>query len=203
MPKENDKIISTKLFDKDNSGGGEDFLLNCIPKDLLFSLLNNPYESLIVIDKRGIVRFVSSSIERLSAMKRKDIIGRHTTEVRPHTRLHKILRTRKPETDRSKVPNDKIITRIPLFKDGRIMGAMGKRLFMNPKELRELYDKVSTLETCLDYYKTELYQLNKARRNFASIIGNSKLIREAKAMAQKAAGTVPPAAWQIPEIALE
>ncbi|HIJ68504.1 MAG TPA: hypothetical protein HPP57_03250, partial [Deltaproteobacteria bacterium] len=44
-------------------GQEEESILHNIPQGLLVSLLDNPYESLILVDADGIVRFMSSATE--------------------------------------------------------------------------------------------------------------------------------------------
>jgi hypothetical protein len=50
--------------------------LEDIPAELLMALLDNPYESLILIDAEGIIRFMSSSNEGIYPIPVKDAIGR-------------------------------------------------------------------------------------------------------------------------------
>ena len=165
--------------------------LKDIPQDLLDALLENPYESLILIDADGIVRYMSSSNEGVYPMPVKEAIGKHIREVSPHTRLDRVLKTGKAEIGRSMVLKSKnrVIARIPLIHDGRIIGAAGKLMFMSPQKLKELYDRIENLETKIDFYQSELNQVYGGRYSFESIIGTSEPIRNAKELARQAAAT--------------
>ena len=164
-------------------------IMESIPGDLLLSLLDNPYESLILLDKQGIIRFMSQSNEGISPISVKDSVGRHISEVRPHTRMPRVLKTGKAEIGRSMLLNskDRVIARIPLFKDGRIIGAMGKLLFMNPKKMKQLYEQIDCLKHQIDYYKDELNQSYGIRYTFENVIGKSPAITRCKDLARKAA----------------
>ncbi len=70
-----------------------------ISEDLLFALLDNPYECLVFIDDRGIVKFISRSNEGIYPVSVKDAIGRHINEVHPESNLPRVLETGKAETD--------------------------------------------------------------------------------------------------------
>jgi len=166
-------------------------MLKDIPEDLLEALLENPYESLILVDAQGIVRFMSASNEGVYPMSVKEAIGKHIREVSPKTRLPRILETGKAEIGRSMVLKSKnrVIARIPLIRDGRVIGAAGKLMFMSPKKLKELYERIENLETKIDFYQSELNQVYGGRYSFDSIIGTSEPIRKAKELARQAAAT--------------
>jgi transcriptional regulator with PAS, ATPase and Fis domain len=165
--------------------------LKDIPQELLEALLENPYESLILVDADGIVRYMSASNEGVYKIPVKDAVGRHISEVSPKTRLPRILETGKAEIGRSMVlkSRNRVIARIPLIRDGRVIGAAGKLMFMSPQKLKELYDRIENLETKIDFYQNELNQVYGGRYSFDSIIGTSEPIRRAKELARQAAAT--------------
>lgn len=169
-------------------------LLNIIGRDLLYGLLDNPYESLVLVDKDGIVRFMSSINEDIYSIKVADAIGRPIQDVNPNTRIHQTLASGKAEIGEGMKFKDKhrIVARFPIYKDNELIGAAGKLMFLNPDQLKELYDKIATLEDHISYYKSELNQTYTSRYSFDNIIGDSALMQAAKTMAQKAAGTHSP-----------
>ena len=166
-------------------------MIKDIPEDLLEGLLNNPYESLILIDAEGIVRYMSPSNEGVYPIRTQDAIGKHIREVSPKTRLPRVLKTGKAEIGRSMVLQSKnrVIARIPIIQDGKIIGAAGKLMFMSPKKLKELYDRIENLETKINFYKDELDQVYGGRYSFESIIGDSPPMKKAKDLAKQAAET--------------
>lgn len=168
-----------------------DITLKQIPEDLLEALLDNPYESLIIVDSDGIVRFMSPSNEGVYQVPVHEAIGKHIRDVSPHTRLPRILKTGKAEIGRSMVLESKnrVVARIPLIREGRIVGAVGKLMFMSPEKLKELYERIEALERKIDFYKDELNQVYGGRYSFESIIGDGEAICKAKAQARQAAAT--------------
>ena len=169
-------------------------LLNGIPEDLLTALLDNPYECLILVDAEGIVRFMSSSNEGIYPVPVSEAVGRHISEVNPETRMPRILATGKAEIGRSMILANKqrIIARIPLVRDGQTIGAAGKLMFMSPEKFKQLYERIEVLERHLDYYKKEMGQVLGIRYTFDNIIGQSKPVKQAKALASRAARTDSP-----------
>lgn len=162
-----------------------------IPDDLLEALLENPYECLILVDDKGIVRFMSREHEGFYSVSVKEAVGKHITEIIPKARLHRVVETGEAEIGRSMILDDKhrVIARIPLVKDGHVVGAAGKMMALHPKQLKDLYERIDTLEENIDYYKEEIDQVYGIRYSFDNIVGNSELVRQAKALALKAART--------------
>jgi transcriptional regulator with PAS, ATPase and Fis domain len=169
----------------------EENILENIPQDLLFALLDNPYESLILIDNDGIIRFVSSVNESVYEIPPTKAIGRHITEMSPRSKLPRVLETGKAEIGQGMKLNEqqRVIARIPLTRDGQVIGAVGKLLVKTPEQLKELYDRIETLERHLDYYREELNHTCGVRYSFDNIIGASEPITKVKLLARQAAET--------------
>lgn len=165
-----------------------------IPPDLLNALLDNPYESLILVDAQGIVKYMSSSNKGVYSVTPDEAIGKHIREVSPQTRMDRVLRTQKAEIGRRMVLDEKprIISRIPLLKDGKLVGAAGKLMFMHPGKLKELHERIHRLEQRIDYYKSELNRFHETRYSFENIMGTSEPILKVKRLARRAAQTDSP-----------
>jgi transcriptional regulator with PAS, ATPase and Fis domain len=160
-----------------------------IPDDLLFALLDNPYESLILIDAQGIVRFVSQANESIHGNSVASAVGKHISEVSPDSRLLNAIESGRAEIGRPIILKDheRIVARIPLLRDGKVIGAAGKLLLSSPQKVKDLYWRIESLEKQLDYYKSEFKQIYGSRFTFDNIIGGSRKLLEAKALARKAA----------------
>jgi transcriptional regulator with PAS, ATPase and Fis domain len=83
--------------------------------------------------------------------------------------------------------SQRVIARFPIIKDGRVIGAFGKLMFWTPKKLKELYNRIDTLEKHLDYYKEELSQRCGVRYSFDTIVGKSDPIKRTIELARQAA----------------
>lgn len=165
-------------------------MIAAIPPKLLAALLDNPYESLVVVDEKGIIRFISPSNAEMYDVAPEAAIGRPIEEVSPESEIPRVLKTGKAEIGRSMLlkKRKRIVARIPLVVDGKVVGAMGKVLFMSLEKFKELYGRIDALEQQLDYYKTEFNQAYGSRYTFNNIIGRSAALQNAKAQALKAAG---------------
>lgn len=163
-----------------------------IPPDLLDALLENPYESQILVDKDGIIRFLSVHAEEFYGVPRVKAIGSHVTVLNKETLLPRVLETGKAEIGRVLMMGGKerIVARIPLRdREGKIVGAVGKLMFWHIARLKEMFRQIEVLETRLDYYEKELQTLYTGRYALERMVGESPAIREAKRIAAQAASS--------------
>ncbi|PED71311.1 sigma 54-interacting transcriptional regulator [Bacillus pseudomycoides] len=150
--------------------------------------LNLLSECILGVNEQGIVNFLSGAYARfLGIDDPKEAIGKHCTEVVENTRMHIIVKTGQVEIGHiQRVNNQNIIaTRIPIVKDGKIIGAIGKIMFHDIQQFKVLADQISAMESKLSYYQTELKRLQEGRLSFQSIIGESAKMKEVKTMALK------------------
>jgi transcriptional regulator with PAS, ATPase and Fis domain len=83
----------------------------------------------------------------------------------------------------------RIVSRMPLYKDGQLIGAVEKVVIHNLDVIKDLSMEIEQLETKVDGYRQELITKNKARYTFDDILGISQSIHETKELARKIART--------------
>ncbi|HDR3519494.1 MULTISPECIES: sigma-54-dependent Fis family transcriptional regulator [Bacillus] len=150
--------------------------------------LNLLSECILGVNEQGIINFLSGSYAKfLGIDDPKEAIGKHCTEVVENTRMHIIVKTGQVEIGHiQRISNRNIIaTRIPIVKEGKIIGAIGKIMFHDIQQFKALGDQISEMESKITYYQTELQRLQEGRLSFQSIIGESAKMKEVKTMALK------------------
>lgn len=163
-----------------------------IPPELLDALLENPHESQILVDRDGIIRFISVHTEEFYEISQEDAAGRHILEMNPESLLPRVIETGKAEVGRVMRMGDKerIVARIPLRdRHGNIVGAVGKLMFWHMEQLKDLVRQVEVLEDRLDYYQKELQAIYSDWFALERVVGESPSMRQAKAVATQAAGS--------------
>ncbi len=161
-----------------------------IDDTLLDAFVDNPYECPIVIDEKGIVRFMSRHNVGLYGFTPEQAVGKHITEVNKKSRMHETLITGKPEIGETYQlgSRQQIVARIPLRdQNGKIVGVLGKRIFHRVETIKDLYQKLEILEGQLKYYRREVTSLKKAYPYDNIVAGKSALIQEAMNAALQAA----------------
>ena len=97
------------------------------------ALISSPYMALVIVDKQGIITLMNDTFLESLELTRENVIGRHVLEILPHSKLPEILATGR--VDKADIwpirDNDTIVTRIPIVKDGEIIGAIGQSLALD------------------------------------------------------------------------
>ena len=109
-------------------------------KTILFEvtkdLFDYTYDGLVVIDKDGMVRMLNRPYG-YPGVDQESSIGKHVTEVIENTRMHIVAQTGKEELAQLQKINGNymIATRVPIIKDGKIVGVVG-RVLLKPRRVK-------------------------------------------------------------------
>jgi PAS domain S-box-containing protein len=143
--------------------------------NILETILDYAYEGITVIDENEKIIYFNNANSTMLGIEPKDAIGKNISEVLPHSRLPIVLQTGVPEIRSSSIEGEnRIVNRIPIKKDGEIVGAMGMVLFKEIADLKELYRKLDLLESRVEYYRRELDDKWASKYTVNDIIGKSK-----------------------------
>ena len=162
-------------------------------KSTLESILESLYEGIVVVDKHGLITMMNRAYGEFLEVDPEKVVGRHVAEIIPNTRMHIVATTGKEEVaDIQQIishntTHNAVVTRVPIVRDGEVVGAVGKMMFKDVKDLKLLSGKISQLQTELDYYKDELRKALGGKYTVDNIIGNSERMQWLKGIAVKAA----------------
>src|SRR5512137_113780 len=154
--------------------------------DVIYALIDNPYECPIVINKQGIICFMSRFSKRLIGIDADEAVGKHIKDVIKETHLHEILKDGKARiADLLYIAGkQQVISRIPL-KDlhGKILGAVGKGVLNEAVKVAELSRRIEVMDGQLQYYQKQVSDM----KGGAAIVGRSEAITQMKESAMLAA----------------
>lgn len=158
-------------------------------KEILETIIDNDYDCIVVVDNKGIITMFNKAYENFINVPRHKAIGRHVTDVIENTRMHIVLETGVAEmAELQKIcGHEMICNRIPIKKDGKIWGALGKVMFKDVKEFNALVDKYKKLEIELEYYKDMVKKIESDNFSFDNIIGSGPQLLKLKEMAKRVA----------------
>lgn len=150
-------------------------------------LVENAYEGLVVVDDQGII--TKCKYEKLLGIKEADVIGKHVSDVIENTRVHEVLRTGLSEIGQVQTLNghDMLASRIAVWRDGKVIGAVGTVLFKDVKEVKDLAKRLENLESKVKTYEGEIGRLHQAKYTFDHIITRNIQMRHLIDLARKAA----------------
>lgn len=153
------------------------------------TLLDTAYDWAVVVDKNNIIRMMSKGYREFLGV--DDPVGKDVRDVIENTRLHTIVKTGIAEIGEiQEIRGHKIVSmRVPIIKEGKVVGAIGKVMFKDLNDFFTLGDKLKKIKAEIEEYKGRLNNERSAKYSFDNIIGNSKSLEAVKNMGIKAAGT--------------
>lgn len=154
--------------------------------ELIMDCIHN---GVMVTNADGYITHFNKPYGQFLGLKAEEQIGKHCTEVIENTRMHIVAQTGEPEINHAHriKGQDMVVQRIPIKKDGRVIAVFGQVMFKDVKDVRKLADRLSVLESKVEYYERELASLRSTRYTFDSICAYSPAITALKDEARKAA----------------
>ncbi|NLY37403.1 MAG: sigma 54-interacting transcriptional regulator [Tissierellia bacterium] len=158
---------------------------------LLNTIMDATNDCIVYVNKDGTIELLSQAYAEFLKVKAEEAIGKHVREVIENTRMDVVIKTGKSEIAQVQEIHGKnmIATRIPVFVNGKVTGAVGRVLFRDIDELNELYLKISSIEKELNLYRDEFKRLNKASYALDSIICENSDMKQLKEITRKVANT--------------
>ena len=150
--------------------------------DIVNHLLSDPFRAMTVVDAEARVAFLSPVHEGFFGLDRGAAIGRPVANVIENTRLDRVRKSGKAEIgDVQRMRGqDRVVNRIPILRDGEVVGAIGRIMFKSPQEVHALNSRVNALEKELEFYRRETHVLRRHAFDLDSIVGESEAIRRLK-----------------------
>src|SRR5690606_23212515 len=81
-----------------------------------------------------------------------------------------------------------IVNRIPIKRDGEVVGAIGRVLFKGPEAIRGLYTEISRLKSEVQRYRQKLDDMLEAASPVQRLVGDSAPMQELKGKIAMLAG---------------
>ncbi len=155
------------------------------------ALIESPNMLYVIVDKDGIITAMNQSYLEALGLEKSQAVGKPILSITPTTQLPEILKTgRIDQADVFKIAgNDTIVTRLPVIKDGEIIGAIGRSLFMDMSGAKILMKKLQETEKELNIYKEEVRQGYRAKWQCKDLIGESEAFVKVKSMAEQISHT--------------
>lgn len=156
---------------------------------LLDTVLEHAYDGIVMIDQSGKINFLSQAMCELFRTTSQRTIGRPVDEVFPDMRLSQVLKTGEAEMSEVMEINgiQYLIHRIPVKTAEGIVGVIGKVMFRQLREVREIARRLDQLEKQVDYYKEQLKKHISTKFTWDHIVTCDAQIDRLKRIAGQAA----------------
>jgi PAS domain S-box-containing protein len=169
-----------------------DFILGVdFAYDILNHILNDPYDAMAIVDHQEKLAFISPVHEKFFGLQSGEAVGKKVRDVIENTRLHHVVRTGIAEVGQVHRMRgaDRIVSRHPILRDGKIKGAIGRIMFKGPQQVEALSRKINDLEEEIATYKANAQAVapSTGQKYLDAIIGQSFAIQAVKDQIRKVA----------------
>jgi len=155
--------------------------------EIIQEAFDNIYEAICICDSKGKVIFWNKGSEKLYGVKGTDIIGRYVKDVFSNALCLKVLQEKKPIKNITHEPikgKSVLMSAIPIFNDNNDMVAV----VTTDRDITEVVNLSEALKREKErskYYENEYKRQLANEFKFSEVIGKSRKIMEAIALAQK------------------
>ncbi|MDQ7093327.1 sigma 54-interacting transcriptional regulator [Desulfosporosinus sp. PR] len=148
----------------------------------LDTVLNIIHDGIIAVDERGKTTLVNQAMADFLMLRPEEIIGKPITDFMETSRLHIVASTGVSETSDVLTIQGKplIVSRLPIIREGDVVGAVGKAVFPQLAEVRELAEKLRFLENKVTFFQEELQKNKTAQEALKTIIAESTEMKKLK-----------------------
>jgi transcriptional regulator with PAS, ATPase and Fis domain len=157
--------------------------------DIIQYLLTDPHDAMTIVDNEARLVFISPIHEAFFGLKLGEGNGKPVEQVIENTRLHEVVATGKADVGAIQRMQgaDRVVSRVPIKRDGRVLGAIGRVMFKGPQQLEALSRRIKDLEGELEFYKRETETLRARDYGLEAIIGRSPAVQRLRAQIAKVA----------------
>ena len=158
-------------------------------KSVLEQILENAYEGVVVTDATGKIIMLNNAYANYLGIDAQAAIGKHVTEVIDNTRVHTVVQSGVAEYGKlQRIGSHKaVVTRLPIMFNREIVAGVGIVHYRELQDMKELLDKLNSLETELAQIKQEYGGQRVTHYTIQDIVGESPQVLALKKQIRKAA----------------
>jgi len=157
----------------------------------LRTVLDIAYDGIIVVDEASRVVLVNRSFLDFMRLEEAGVLGRPVNDILQQSRLPVVIKTGIPELNDIQFIEGKpyVVSRLPIIRDGQVIGAVGKISFRRVDELRSLAQRLEAMNSRLAHFQEELKKARFQEQpyTFDDIITISPALVRLKREAEQAA----------------
>ena len=151
--------------------------------------LENAYDGILMTDEKNKITMVSPPLLELFNLEKSEVLYKPVEQVLPQLKLGNVFKTEMAEVSDFNEMNGirYIVQRIPVKKDGKVIGAIGKVMFRQLNEVSELFKRLQKAENKASFYHQQLQKSESARFTWDHIFSEDPYMEKLKKSAAKAA----------------
>jgi transcriptional regulator with PAS, ATPase and Fis domain len=153
------------------------------------SVIDDPNVAIMAIDDQCRFVFANDLYLRLYGFRREEIIGKRVDELVPYGRTPEILKTGQP-IEAYVLPlngESTIASSYPIIKNGKVIGVLGRSLFLDIEKAYKFCDMIKDLEDEMKSVREKEHHCQQKMYTFDKIIGETEAMQKCKALAMASA----------------
>ncbi|WP_053363706.1 sigma-54-dependent Fis family transcriptional regulator [Bacillus sp. FJAT-27251] len=150
--------------------------------DILETIIDSAYEWIVVVNTEGNIVYMNKNYCQFLEIEQEEALGKHVSKVIENSRMHIVAKSGKEEiADLQYIKgNYMIANRIPIFSDGKLIGALGTVIFRDTKEWNKMNSHIKSLMPKLQTYLQDWEDNNGAKYTLQDIKSISPQILQLK-----------------------
>ena len=151
--------------------------------------LENAYDGILMTNERNMITMVSPPLLELFNLEKTEVLYKPVDQVLSQLKLGNVFSSEMAEvSDFHEINGIRyIVHRIPIKKDGKVIGAIGKVMFRQLNEVSELFKRLQKAENKASFYHQQLQKSESARFTWDHIFSEDPYMEKLKKSAAKAA----------------
>ncbi|MDQ0413975.1 sigma-54-dependent Fis family transcriptional regulator [Mesobacillus stamsii] len=151
--------------------------------------LEYAYDGILMTDEKNRITMVSPPMLELFSLEKNEVLHKPVEQVLPQLKLGNVFQSEMAEVSDFNEMNGirYIVNRIPIKKDGKVIGAIGKVMFRQLNEVSELFKRLQKAENKASFFHEQLQKSESARFTWDHIFSKDPYMEKLKKSAAKAA----------------
>lgn len=150
-----------------------------LPTSVLAEILENAFQWFVVVDADSKILYINEDYCRFLEVKREEAIGKPVADIIENTKMHEVIKSGIPDNASPHYIKGTymLANRVPLFVDGKIVGAFGSVIFRDMSDWKKLSSHV---QTTMERIQLNLEDNSYSEYRLGDIKGSSPAIRKTK-----------------------
>ncbi len=157
--------------------------------EIIEDIVDDPNHATVVIDQTGRVIFCNKTYLRQLSFLPQNVLGKHIDDLYPSNRMSHVLKTGIPQKYYVFTVNgsDFIASSYPIFKDGKVVGVIGRSLFLTVEDAVDFCKMMANIQAQVKELRETEQTFKSKRYDFNKLIGYSPIFKKAKTLAKQIA----------------
>jgi len=138
----------------------------------LETVIDTAYDGIMVVNAKGQITLVNKALGEFFRRPASELVGKHIEQVVENSAIPRVLKTGRAELNDIQFISGTpyVVSRLPIIENSQVVGVVGKIMFRQLEEVKELADKLDKMGRQVTYYQEELKKVSPSLTRFENIV---------------------------------